>query len=984
MLQRFRYYPQGMSKIFLSLLFFVVFAQSFEVSPNLRFKTIETPHFYVIVDEKKMDIGFFVAGTLERAYKGLDPYFTQKPAKTTVVLNDKTDLTNGYATRIPYPHIMIYPVLPNTSESLADYGDWALELLTHEYAHILTFEGARGFYRYLRPVFGSIISPNGLMPRWWKEGVSVYLETQLSNGGRLRSNYQESLLRSFVLSDSLGDFKIFEINEFLHTWPEGNRPYLFGSLIWAQMAAEESPAIVKQMHDRQAGRVPFFINTPAEDYLGSDYEKFFEDTLFMVEEKVLRQVDVIKQLPESIGQLIDPKVKYSSNPAISSDGKYLAYLAVSKRDVKEVKIIEKNKNNNFIILDPSQIENANQIDDIYEETEEDQHNPDGPIAGNIQRIVWLPKSYKIIYDKIDNYNQTESFSDLFLFDFNTKKTERLTNGERAREAAPSPNGDSVVFVKLDALKTRLAILDLKTKKIKILWSAALQERISHPSFTDANTIIFSLRKPNTEEHLVSYDLSSGAIKPMLIEFPEARYPALLDGNLYFSSTKNGIRNVYMKDVKGGAPQAITHIYTGSFSFALDPITKDMYYTKQTAKGPQVSFSSQTDLTKTPDELPKINRIYANQFPDKPKAQVVAEPKGNFPVRDYSPYSYLWPRYWIPFVATSSSDNRFLLQAQTSGFDPLKKHIYSLDLVFDSATGKTAVDGTYLNQVYKHKFGFVYNEYTTFFVFASSAATYSTRSFFVQPNIWHMSKNTTLQVSAKQISAKTSTTQYNREGASFMFSYSDIEQTNALSTPFDGQNYYVGMNQYLKSGDNVQQTQFLLGTSQYWPDLLLENHVVYFKLDALYSSDRISPILGMATNSLQLQQDPLVPYFVMRGYRQGQFVGETMINPKLEYRFPMREINRGNSTHPIFLRRLHGAFIADGVFLDGRAFHQKDEQFKTVSTNQSFWNMGFEFRFEMNVAYQMPLTAIIGIYNPLSGSYASTSSATTSFQVGSFF
>lgn len=973
-----------MLKIFSSILFFAFFVHSFEVPPSLKFKTIETPHFYVVFDEKKMDVGFFTAGALERAYKALDPYFTQKPKKTTVIINDRTDLTNGYATRIPYPHIVIYPVLPNTSESLADYGDWAYELLVHEYAHILTFEGIRGFYRYLRPVFGSIIAPNGLMPRWWKEGVSVYLETQLSNGGRLRSNYQESVLRSFVLNDTLGDFKIFEINEFLHTWPEGNRPYLFGSLIWSQMAAEESPSIVRQIHERQSGRVPYFINTPAEDYLGSDYEKFFEDTLFIVEEKVLRQIDVIKQLPESIAQVLDPKAKYSSSPAVSHDGKYMAYLAVSKRDQKEVKIIEKNKNGNFVILDPSQIENANQIDDIYQETDEEQHGPDGPIAGNIQRITWLPKTYKIIYDKIDSFSPSETYADLFLFDFTTKKTERLTNGERAREACPSPDAESVVFVKLDAFRTKLAVLNLKTKKTKVLWTAGLQERISHPSYIDADTIVFSLRKPTTEETLFTYHLTTNQIKPLLSDFTESRYPTVLGSYLYFSSTKNGIRNVYVYNLKDQKTQAITHIYTGSFSYALDPSTRDMYYTKLTGKGPQIHFSSQTDLTKTPDELPKIGKLYASQFPDKPKEAVVNEGKGNYPVRDYSPYSYLWPQYWIPFLATSTSDSRFLLQAQTGGFDPLKKHSYSLDLIFDSATGKTSIDGTYLNQTYPHKFGFIYNEYTTYFVYASNSATYSTRSFFVQPNIWGLSKNVNLQLTAKQIGTHTQASRYNREGAGFLFSYTDVERTNSLSTPHEGKNYYLGLNQYFKNADNVQQTQFLLGTSQYWPDLLVENHVVFLKVDALYSNDRVSPIVGAVTNSLIMNQDPFVPYFLMRGYQQGQFVGETMINPKFEYRFPMREINRGNSTHPLFLRRLHGAFISDGIFLDGRAFNQGENRFVSVSTNQSFWNVGFEFRFETNIAYQLPVTAVIGIYNPLSGSYASSSTASTHFQVGTFF
>lgn len=975
-----------MPKIFLSFLLFALFAHTFEVSPKLRFKTIETPHFYVIVDDKKMDTGFFVAGTLERAYKALDPYFSVKPRKTTVVINDKTDSTNGYATRIPYPHIMIYPVLPNTNESLSDYGDWAFELLTHEYAHILTFEGASGFYRYLRPIFGSIISPNGLMPRWWKEGVAVYLETQLSNGGRLRSNYQDALLRSMVLNDTLSDVKIFEINEFLHTWPEGNRPYLFGSLLWSQMAAEETPAIVKQLHDRQARRVPFFINTPAEDYLGSNYEKFFEDTLFIMEEKILRQIDVIKQLPETIAQNLDNKAKYSSAPAISHDGKYLAYLAVSKRDLKEVKIVEKSKNGNFVIIDPSQIENTNQIEDIYQDTNEDEHThgPDGPIAGNIQRISWLPKSYKLIYDKIDSVSPSETFSDLFLFDFTTQRTERLTIGERAREASSDGTGENIVFVKLDALKTKLASLNLKTKKVKILWAAALQERISNPTFADENTIIFSLRKPSTSEVLYSYDIPSGSVKPILSDFPESRYPLVMGNYLYFSSTKNGIRNIYVHNLNEKTTQAVTHLYTGSFSYTLDPLTRDMYYTKLTAKGPLVHFSSQTDLTKTPNELPKIGKLLASQYPDKPNQSPPSDIKSNYPVKDYSPYSYLLPRYWIPFLATSSSDSRFLLQAQTSGFDPLKHHVYSLDAIFDSATGKTSINGTYLNQMFSNKFGFSYNQYTTYFVYASSYATYSNKSVFVQPDVFRMNKNLTLQVSAKQITARTRSTHYNREGGGFIFTYSDIERTNALSFPFSGKSYYLGMNQYFKTATTVSQTQFQFGTSQFWPDLLVENHILSLKLDALYSGDRISPILGTTTSSLLLQQDPLLPYFLMRGYMQGQFVGETMVNPKLEYRFPMREINKGSSTYPIFLRRLHGAVLTDGVFLEGSAFHRGNNRFQSVKMNQSFWNVGFEFRFELNLAYQMPVTAIIGVYNPLSGSYSSNSSATTHFQVGSFF
>lgn len=970
-----------MKKILMILFLFSTLSYAFEVSPNIKFKTIETQRFLVIVDETKLDVGFYVAGQLERAHKALAPYFAQLPKKTTVVINDKTDLTNGFATKIPYAHIMIYPVLPSTMESLADYGDWAFELVAHEYTHILTFEGYRSFYKYLRPVFGNIISPNALMPRWWKEGVAVYMETFLSNGGRLRSNYQDSLLRSFVLTDELGNFKIPEINEFLDTWPEGNRPYFFGSLIWAQMTKEEGPMIVKQLHDRQAGRVPFFINAPAEDYLGSDYEKFFEDTLFSVEEKAIKQIDSLKQIPEIISIPLDKNSKYSYSPKISPDGKKLAYLSVTYREKKIVKVIERNKKNNFQLLDESQIDNTNTIDDIYQSTDDEN---DGPIAGIIQRIEWFPDSKKLVYDKVDSNSVGESFSDLFLYDSEKQTTERLTKDARAREACVSVDGKQLVYVSLSALKTQLKLMDLATKQVKDLWSSAIQERISHPIFLNSNTVLFSLRQPTTKESLYSLDLNTLSLKPYILDQAEVRFPLSTKDTVYFSSTQNGVRNIYQKSKSSGKITPITHLYTGSSTFDIDPISGDLYFTKLTSKGFQINISNTVDLEKTPQQLPRITNIQSQQFPYK--QQEISQDKGaNFSTKDYSGLGYLWPQYWIPFVASSSSDNRFLVQAQTSGFDPLKRHIYNLDATYDSATSKMWFNGTYLNQSFNTKFGLNYNQYSTYYVSPSTLATFNQRSVFFQPNIWSLNKNGSVQVALKQISTVSSANVYERQGIGFLYSYSDLERTNSLPYPYEGQSYYLGFNQFIKSSVHKEQTQFLLGTNQNWPDLLMDNHVIQLKLDALYSNNKISSILGASTTTLYLNQDPLTPYFLMRGYQQGQFVGEIMINPKFEYRFPMREVNRGNGTQPIFFRRIHGAVILDGVALEGLAYNQTEKRFVSdISTNQSFWSTGFEFRFDINLAYQLPLTAIVGLYNPLSGSYGGNSALTTHFQVGSFF
>ena len=151
------------------MLLFSANAWAQEVPASWSFVILKSAHFDIVVNARQQDLGQFYAFKLEEAYDFLNPLFTDKPERTVVIINDKTDVTNGYATGIPYPHIMAYPVLAGPSESLGESGDWALELLSHEYTHILTFEPATGFMKYLRFVFGTIVSPNILLPRWWKE-----------------------------------------------------------------------------------------------------------------------------------------------------------------------------------------------------------------------------------------------------------------------------------------------------------------------------------------------------------------------------------------------------------------------------------------------------------------------------------------------------------------------------------------------------------------------------------------------------------------------------------------------------------------------------------------------------------------------------------------------------------------------------------------------------------------------------------------------
>jgi hypothetical protein len=119
-----------------------------------------------------------------------------------------------------------------------------------------------------------------------------------------------------------------------------------------------------------------------------------------------------------------------------------------------------------------------------------------------------------------------------------------------------------------------------------------------------------------------------------------------------------------------------------------------------------------------------------------------------------------------------------------------------------------------------------------------------------------------------------------------------------------------------------------------------------------------------TSSIQLYANLPSPFYIMRGYPTGTFLGRSLANYDLEYRFPITEINRGAGTTPLFLRQLHGAVVNDGISVDGYAFNSKTQAFEKVSNKwKTFWDTGVELKADITLGYQLPLTVYGGVYWP---------------------
>ena len=458
-----------------------------QVDPSIQWKAMELSHFRLIYDATYQDLANYYAARLDQYYELLETVFPVRPDKITVVIMDRTDQTNGYATPLPYAHIVVYPVLPGAQESIGEYGDWSHELLVHEYTHILAFAPKRDVVQILSYLFGTIINPNVYLPRWFHEGLAVEIETRFSTHGRLRSTHQDALLRALKIGNRLQNLTIAEINETaLHTFPQGSRPYLLGSTFWSDIMAEKGESIASGLLWRYGGRAPWVINAPAEDYLGTDYKLRFEKHLADLANRIDQQLAVIHSLAVTTAENVSARKQESIVPVLSPDGLKLILIAKDETLRRSLQILKREKPEDEF----SDTENLLRqkegefLKDFTPPLPGGGSHLDSPPTGSLTRVSWFPDGQRILLDRVRSINRYHETSDLFIFDLNKEKSEPFTTHQRAREGTVSPDGKTVAFVQLGAGTTGLSLIDVINKNVQVLFVAPLGARITCSDSSD--------------------------------------------------------------------------------------------------------------------------------------------------------------------------------------------------------------------------------------------------------------------------------------------------------------------------------------------------------------------------------------------------------------------------------------------------------------------------------------------------------------------
>ena len=917
-----------------------------------EWKTLTTEHFDIIVNAKQLDLGRYYAFVAEKAYQNLSKVFTHMTTRMVIVVNDTTDVPNGYATRIPYPHIMAYSVVAGDHDSLSESGDWASILITHELTHILQFEPATGVYTGLRYIFGNVIAPNMLMPSWWKEGMAVEVETQFSNTGRTRSVYQDAVLRSFVIEEKMNQYDLPQANEVLPSWPYGNRPYLFGSLFFSQLVSDTKDLkSVNFLASRQGERAPYFIEAPINELTGQGYEATYLKALKTAEEFGKADLQKLKEKPLSQIRFLTKPEQSSAKPTISRAHGLIAYLQTVEDE-------------NFIY-----------ITDLAGKKQNFKKLP----GGSLLSLTFHPSEKKLLYTKVDTINSKYALADLHEYDLTTETSTQLTFSARVRSADYSADGKQAALLTTENGQTQIRLINFESKSIQFISGSSFTSRYESVIFWDQNTLLVNKIDENGAYSLLKIDLTTKTESPINLSYKKIRFMKKHKDLLYFVSSQNGANNLYVSnDLVSAKP--ITNLSTGLWSFDVLDDSKEIIGSIMSGNGFRVARVTRFENL---DELPVIQNKIAERYSNKSTDFTPAPLQET----DYSAGSYLWPSYWIPFISTSSSSRGIFVQAQTDGFDPLKIHSYSVVASYDSELQRGNFNGAYINSVYSTPFKLASLVQSHALGVFTNIVQKTNHSFSLLPDLFSVSKSLGLEVGYQLTDTKLTTTSQHH-GPYFEIVYKNYSKNIFEISPESGWGSSVRYEHLFLAKDETgvakdfDRSEFsLLGFYRF--DAMPKHHAMKARLSGLMTFQNVLARYGSSSTSGFAADDTLIPQYVNRGYASSQFYGRNILNANVEYRLPISNVETGSGSDAYYFKRISGAIVADALSVEGFGLG-KDLLTYPLAASEIIYSTGAELKIESTIGYILPMNFVLGFYLPHSNTFADSAQFGLSLQIGSLF
>jgi len=922
------------------------------LDPRFVWETLDTPHFQVHYHQGTYLYAQRVARAAELSYRRLVPLLDHVPdGRTHIVVQDDTDFANGSASPVLYNLIHAYAPPPDARSTLADFDDNVYELISHEYTHILHLDTVLGLPEAVNDVFGKLWITNGGQPIWFIEGMATFAESEVSAAGRVRASEEDMVVRAEVLEGKLP--RIDTLSNLPLEWPRGFGQYTVGSRFLSYIGNEYGLGALRDLsHDFGSRPIPFAMNFSAERVLGPTYLQLYDQ---FAEEELRRASRLQAQVRASGQTEIEPLTRLGEwvrTPRWSADGSTLYYTNSGPHRLPEIRAVRPGK-----CCGPRL--------PMAESTRAgDRHVANLWSDGSGDATLAVGPDGRVVYARVQVFQEFEILQDLFSVDPNTGEERRLSRGLRARSPDVSRDG-RVAFVWRHS-GGRTAIAELSAGAPRILFEDPDGEPVDSPRYSPDGARVAFLHHRDGAWDVRIVDRASLALTDVTHDRALDRDPAWTrDGRwLLFSSDRSGVYNLYAW--RPGDLRQVTNVVLGAFEPDPSPDGTQLALVTYSSRGYDVGRIALDPDSWRPVTAPPV----AEKRPP-----VTAVPQEEiYPTRPYSAWETLRPHFWLPYAAADGYGTT--LGVLTAGFDAIERHEYAATAWW-SLTGKEpGWDLIYVNHSFYpdltleltrdlgvpqaagglDALGYYYER----FVGGSISASFP----FSQVE---RAQSLALTYELEELSVDTNpggfpTSPGRLAAATLTYSWSDVRRfVRSICNEF-GQRLALS----LRVSDPALGSQFSFwqattSASKFFSMPWSSRGVPWHHALALRASFGVSN--GDLANRHDFflggfQQGDLVrsvltpataPVRILRGFAGGAFHGTAYALGTAEYRFPLLNVETGAWTLPVYLRRFHGAVYVDSG--DAFSFSRHDFHLHTGA--------GAELRAEVVLGWILPTDLRLG-------------------------
>jgi hypothetical protein len=531
---------------------------------SAQLKTLETESLDVVYFPIEGYLAPHVARCFENAIRFDRKLFDWTPTEKVVLfMHDFGDSHNAGATAVPANHINI-TIAPSRYVFETLFGNERMNsTANHELIHVLASDKAAARDRTYRTLFGGKVAPTSenplsmicsylttprlYAPRWYHEGIAVFMETWTTGGfGRSMSAYDEMVFRTKVADNA----EIYDLVGLASAatkldFQTGVNAYLYGTRFMSYLALNYGPERVIAWVNRTEGSKPGF---------GAQFDAVFGAPLPNVWRQWIEWERIFQQ--GNLGRLRQHPIT--------------AYRPVTERSLGSVSraVVDRNTNTAYFgVYFPGQVSHLASMD-LANGTMKKLGEVKGPALFAVTSVAFDPKTRTLFYTTNNN-----DWRDLLGVNLDTGRSKTYIKSARTGDLVFNSADNSLWGVRTyNGISTIVRIPPPYTEWKQVHSFDYGTDIYDIDISPDGKQMVAALTKPSGSQSLVVMStislLAGDASFEVLSDFENsspANFVFTPDGRyLYGTSFYSGASNVYRVDLQTKDVQVVTNADTGYF------------------------------------------------------------------------------------------------------------------------------------------------------------------------------------------------------------------------------------------------------------------------------------------------------------------------------------------------------------------------------------------------------------------------------------